>query len=220
MSPYAAANPRVIPARNSAFTLVETAMAVGIVAFAFVTLMALVPAGLTTFRRSVDVSVCAQIAQRVLDDAGETDFDTLIDQQTLEQSNPAEGFTFRAPKINAPGFRYFDDQGTEVIPANPPTLSAAEKKRVIYHVITRVMPRAPLPKSGGPAATTNGSLHPEPVAQITVQVAHNPGNFSLPISTDPADDVTKPNRNLLNTFDSSMRGIDVLTYCSHVGRNL
>lgn len=195
-------------------------MAVGIVAFAFVTLIALIPAGLTTFRRSVDTSVCAQIAQRILNEAQETDFDTLIDQTNLELNPDAEGYTFRAPAIKSPALRYFDDQGMEVIPANPLSITLLEKARIIYYVNTRIMPRTPLPKSGGRSVGTQGNAHPEAVAQITVQVAHNPAHFNLPISTAAADDVNSPGRNLFDLQSSGMRGIDVLTYCSHVGRNL
>jgi uncharacterized protein (TIGR02598 family) len=195
-------------------------MAIAIVAFAFVALMALIPAGLTTFRRSIDTAVCAQISQRIFNDAQQTDFDTLIDQANLEQSIVLEGFTFRAPKLLAPSLRYFDDQGTEVVPVNPPSLSAVEKAHIIYYVNTRIMPRTPLPKTAGSAAGTNGSPHPEALAQITIQVAHNPGHIVLPLSTAKPDDKNSPTRNLFDTKNSSMRGIEVLTYCAHVGRNL
>jgi len=219
MLPKLVPNLRLGSARSSAFTLVETAMAVGVVAFAFVSLMALLPVGLTTFRRSIDTSVCAQIAQRVVNDAQQTDFDILIDQTNLEQSQAGEGFTFRAPTIAAPALRYFDDQGMEVVPLIPPTPNKTELARIMYYVSMRVMPQASLPRTDG-ASAHNGRVHPEDVAQLTIQIAHNPGHRSLIFSSAPADRAMSPDRNLLNTSDSSMRGIDVLTYSALVGRNL
>lgn len=51
-------NPSLAPkSQNSqGFSLVEVALALGIVAFAFVSLFGLLPAGLSTFRTSIDVS--------------------------------------------------------------------------------------------------------------------------------------------------------------------
>lgn|GEM_PF-6307406 len=51
------------PFRRRGFTLIETAFAIGIVAFAFVALIGLLPAGLTNFREAMDPSVGAQIGR-------------------------------------------------------------------------------------------------------------------------------------------------------------
>lgn len=51
--------------RRSAFTLIETALALGIVAFALVPVMGLLPIGLQTSRNASDLTISAQIAQRL-----------------------------------------------------------------------------------------------------------------------------------------------------------
>ncbi|XHR31170.1 MAG: Verru_Chthon cassette protein B [Chthoniobacteraceae bacterium] len=82
------------PRGKRGFTLIEITLALGIVSFAFIGLLGLLPAGLQTFRSAVDTSVRSQIIQRICSDAMQADFDTLI-------SNP-------------PADRYFDDQGNEI----------------------------------------------------------------------------------------------------------
>ena len=132
-------------ARAHGFSLVEVVLAIGVVAFGFVAIFALLPAGFGIFRKAMETSVGSQIAQRVVNDAQQTDFLTLVDSANLPpgpNNRICEAhFTFRGPKVNEQGFRYFDDQGDEVIPSQGNALSASEKQRVIYWVATRVMPR-------------------------------------------------------------------------------
>ncbi len=54
---------------GAAFTLVEIALALGVISFAIVGLVALIPAGLNNFRASMNASVGSQIFQRVVSDA-------------------------------------------------------------------------------------------------------------------------------------------------------
>jgi uncharacterized protein (TIGR02598 family) len=82
----------------AAFSLVEITLAIGIVAFAFVALLGLVPVGLSSFRQSLDTSVRSQIVQRLATEAQQTDFDLL---------SKLEGTA-----------RYFDDEGTALLPAD------------------------------------------------------------------------------------------------------
>lgn len=91
-SPFAYRRPS---RRQGGFSLVEVILSIGIVAFAFVAILGLLPAGLSTFRQAVDNSLGSQIVQRMVNEAQQTDFPTLI-------------FT---PKT----LRYFDDQGNEVL---------------------------------------------------------------------------------------------------------
>lgn len=77
-----------------AFSLVEVVLAIGIVSFAMVSILGLIPVGLHTFRNAMDLSVEAGIAQKLVADVQRTDF------QNLQSTN----FTF-------------DDQGIEVAPA-------------------------------------------------------------------------------------------------------
>ena len=81
-------------ANDDAFSLVEVVLAIGIVAFAFVAILGLLPVGMTTFRQAMDTATGSQIIQRVINEAQQTDFPTLIKEPRLE--------------------RYFDDQGNEV----------------------------------------------------------------------------------------------------------
>src|SRR4051812_20602905 len=188
-----------LPRRRSStagFTLVEVALAIGIVAFAFVALLALLPAGQNAFRQSIDVAVCGQIAQRIINEAQMSDFQTLIDAKKIGGGS-SENFTFRAPTVQKPGFRYFDDQGREVsLKSEDP--SPEEQKKVGYQVNTRIMPRAMLPANRTVKPSNdlgNAKIPSQPLAQITVQVAINPSGIKIPISAAAADG-TEPMRNL------------------------
>ncbi len=193
-----------------AFSLVETALAVAILGFALVAVLGLFPAGMQTFREAMDSSVGAQIAQRVVHDCEQADFDVLVDRASLPLDPAGQGictaaFTFRSPKVAAPGLRYFDAQGTEIIPRAAANLTAEEQAVVVYLVNVRIQPRAPLPGRGT-------ALH---LAQVTVEVAHSPSGTVLPLSTAAADAAAEPGRNLFVV----PRGVAVLTFAALIGRN-
>ena len=80
------------------FSLVEVVLAIGVVAFAFVPMLGLLPVGLTTFRQSIETTVGSQIVERIINQAQETDFNTLVNPS----SNPY------------PQKLYFDDQGNQL----------------------------------------------------------------------------------------------------------
>lgn len=150
-------------AASRAFSLVETALALGIVGFAFVGLMGMLPAGLATFRSAVDTTVGAQIAQRVAADAQQADFDKLV---------PKSSTDFVVLET-----RYFDDQGNEV---KQTSLSK------IYEVRTRAS--APgSPDSDAAQASNFTSLpdkngtrfHPRDSTILTIQIANNPSGKKL-----------------------------------------
>ncbi|HYR59288.1 MAG TPA: hypothetical protein VEO95_11680, partial [Chthoniobacteraceae bacterium] len=91
----------------------EIALAIGIIAFAFVALMSLLPAGLTTFRRALDISICTQIAQRIVSEAEQVDFDTITDAAKLPPAQDGRDYSFRMQRVSAGGgagvlVRYFD----------------------------------------------------------------------------------------------------------------
>ncbi len=195
-----------------AFSLVETALAVAILGFALVSIIGLFPVGMQTFREAMDSSVGAQIAQRVVHDCEQADFDVLVDRAGLPPDAAGHGictpaFTFRAPKVAAPGLRYFDAQGTELFPRTAGKLTAQELAAVVYVVNVRIQPRAPLP-----GRKAGSALH---LAQVTVEVAHSPSGESPPLSMAAADASTEPGRNLFN----APRGISVQTYAALIGRN-
>ena len=190
------------------FSLVEVTLALGVVAFGFVAIFGLIPVGLTSFRQSIDTSVGAQIAQVVLNDAAQTDFDQLI----LGAKGKTNETFRKANALDTSGqtlIRYFDDQAVEL----PPTKAA----QALYHVNTRVTPATPLPKSGT-ATSDNTNL-----ATVTVQVANNPGNQTLDLSTADAMDQNSPLRNLwtgaYKSNPQDTRAVSLVTYSAVVSRN-
>ena len=201
---------------QSGFSLVEVVLAVGIVAFAFVGIMGLLPAGMAQFRGTIDTTVCARIAQRVINDAQQTDFDTLIDEQNLgAQTAGSKYFAFRAPKVTQPEFRYFDERGGEIVPSSvagrssPQALTPAERAVVVYQVNVRVMPQTPVPEIAG---EDKGGRD---VATLTIEVANNPANRELRISNAARDDGREVGRQLFERVP----GISILTYSAQIARN-
>ena len=186
------ARPRRSSPSHRAFSLVEVALSLGIAVFAIVTVFSLLPMGLSNFRQAMNTSIGSQIAQRVLNDAQQSDFDALI---TDYQNNTIAG-------TNATGLkpcRFFDDQGVEIAPTNssagdpraaPSGLTDTEKRRIVYWVNTRVMPATAVPKAGT-STQDNASL-----ATVTVQVAHNPGNLNLAFDSGSPSDQNSSLRNL------------------------
>jgi len=199
---------------------VEIALAIGIIAFAFVALMSLLPAGLTTFRRALDISICTQIAQRIVSEAEQVDFDTITDAAKLPPAQDGRDYSFRMQRVSAGGgagvlVRYFDEQGDEIVPATPPTLSADEQLRVIYAVNVRIVPRVTLPTGTEGFPVAKGAGQAGNLAQITVQVARNPSGVELKLNGDAVDDPDKPERNLWLPTP----GIDIFTYSAYLGKN-
>jgi uncharacterized protein (TIGR02598 family) len=203
--------------RSSGFTLVEVTLALGIIAFAFVALLALLPAGNNAFRRAIDLATCGQIAQRVITDAQNANFNVLTGAQG--QTTFVPGHTIALP------MRYFDDQGREIIPKGD-TPSAAQLLSAVYYVNTRVMQTAVLPRStertvrAADPDKKKGEQPPlNPLAQLTVQVIHNPNGLKLELSKSQPDDVTKPDRNLVPDSRTAKMQLEIFTYSAMIGRN-
>ncbi len=194
------------------FSLVEVTLALGVFAVAFLALFGLLPRGLEIFRQAMGVSIGAQIAQRVINEAQQTDFDVLTDHVARDDAS-ADGLTFRAPSRSAPLLRYFDDQGTEIAAGTTGSLSRDAALHAIYYVNTRITVRAARPQSGG--ATTDGGSSARHLASVTVEVATNPGHRTLAFSTAPADSVNEPGRNLFKP-DPSLK---IATWSALVARN-
>lgn len=68
-----------------AFTLVETTIAMGIVAFAMVPILGLVPMGLSTFRNAISFTAEAQIVQGLSNQILLTDYALLASKYSTEQ---------------------------------------------------------------------------------------------------------------------------------------
>lgn len=203
-------------ARRSAFSLVEVVLAVGVISFAFVAILGLVPAGLAQFRQAMDNSVGAQVAQRIILECQQTDFDTLINLKNAPANPQKPNYTQLASystsdttKTNPLYVRYFDEQGNEVVPAAT-TLSATEQAAVIYHVNTRIGYPTPLAELSGAGADSTGSPAglSTSVATVVVQVAFNPSGQTLPMTNT-----------LFDVSGAKYRGVTVKTYCAQIGRN-
>jgi len=185
------------------FSLVEVVLAIGVVAFAFISIFALLPIGMGISRQAMDTSVGSQIAQRLINDAQQSDFPELLKDaagKTISGTN----------QTGRKSERYFDDQGSE--------LPASSKAKAIYHVNTRITPATAMPKTGTPSGGDNVNL-----AIVTVQVANNPANREFALSTDPSDSQDKPLRNLWTGAYASDRdntkAVPCLTFPALVAKN-
>ena len=197
------------------FTLIEVAIAVGILAVALVALLGLMPGGMTNFRKAMDTSVTAQIAQRIMHDLEQGEFNQVIDLANLPpdpkgKSYCEANYSFRWPRVNPaqdePRLRYFDDQGAEIIPKGKDTFTTLQKVSLVYYVNIRILPRAVVPMKND-----FGSV----VAQATVQVARNPSGRDIPIVTTTPADGNTPNRNLFKATS----GVQMYTYYALIGNN-
>ncbi len=80
--------------QGGGFTLIEVVLALGVLSFAMVSLLGMIPMGLSTFKDAMNTTVESHIVQAVANDLLLTDFSNLGNA-----SSPS---------------RYFDDQGLEL----------------------------------------------------------------------------------------------------------
>lgn len=205
--------PARFPAQRSGFSLVEVALAIAVVSFAVIGILSLMSSGLGNYRSVMDTTIAAQLAQRVINDAGQADFKVLTDvagqknnRDMAEAEKNGKTFSFRAPTIKDPAFRYFDEQGKEIIPRSAGKLDAKQKLSAVYWVNTRIVPRAKVPRVDGKATE---------LAQLTVEIAANPNGIDLTDKEYIESSSSSPRHNLLK----APPGIRVLTYSAYVGRN-
>ncbi|MEQ1859900.1 MAG: hypothetical protein ABMA13_08190 [Chthoniobacteraceae bacterium] len=217
-------NTRNLARKPSAFSLVEVALAIAVVSFAVIGILSLLSSGLGNYRQVMDTTVCAQIAQRVINDAGQADFNVLTDatnkntiKETADAAKESRVFSFRAPSSDKPSFRYFDDQGNEIIAKEKDgKLKPEQRTQAVYWVNVRIIPRAFLPRADGKATE---------LAQLTVEIACNANVIDL--SDTKAFFVTEKKDPRYNLFKPPGQdkeknipaGIRVLTYSAYVGRN-
>ena len=110
--------------------------------------------------------------------------------------------------MSAPAYRYFDDQGVEVVLAVPgESPSEVEKRRIVYWVNTRVRPRAERVQTGS-------TVDLQHLASITVQVATNPGNRTLAVAAG-----SDPSKGLNKDLFQPVPGVAVSTYTTFLVRN-
>jgi len=198
--------------RQSGFSLVEVVLAVGVISFAFVAILGLLPAGLTQFRQAMDNSIASQIAQRIIMDAQQSDFDILTDTAHRQASSvdPFRARSFSASdaaKSSPLYIRYFDEQGNEIIPQGMfPT--ATEAVSIVYHVNTRITPGPSLPGNDPNSASDLGTAGAGvSLATVLVQVAFNPSGKTLAIDSN------------LKFNTAVEKGLSVRNYSAQIGRN-
>jgi uncharacterized protein (TIGR02598 family) len=197
--------------RPSGFSLVEVVLAVGVISFAFVAILGLLPAGLHQFRQAMDTSISSQIAQRIIQDAQQSDFDVLTEILPPAKRDPNSIVPFTSMVYPAGGgsraVRYFDEQGNEVVPKGT-TASATELADIVYTVNTRIQPWPTLPGTTTPdtSATTVGKS----LVTMTVQVAFNPGGRPFKL-----DGTTQ----LIDLTDPKMKTLSIKNYSAQIGRN-
>ena len=178
------------------FSLVEVVLALAVVAFAFVAILGLIPAGMNTFRQAINISVCSQIGQKVIADAFQADFDTLM-------TPPPPAIATTPPTAFQGPVRYYDEEGTEV----PVVTVGTVPTNSIYTVNTKIDPKMTLPGATAVSYQT---------AVITVQVIYNPGRFSL-ASSDFSQAASSVNYLLVSSPHIPPQ--NVLTYYAHITRN-
>ncbi len=179
------------------FSLIEVTLAIGVVAFAFVALLGLIPLGLSTFRKAMDASIGAEIGQRVLNDLQQSDFNTVIGRTsnaslptTLNTILSGQGSGAVAPRtVTGTGYlshRFFDDQGNEVVlnqsvnyNSTDPTPEQRIANHILYDVHTQIILQPQIPsKVNGDGA--DGFLASPSLANVIIQVFSNPGGARLP----------------------------------------
>lgn len=152
------------PNSAAAFSLVELTLSLGIISFAFVGVLGLLPAGMNVFRDSMNASTGAQIVQRVLTEAQQTNFSVLTTgnvQQPGTQPPPPPYHDFIP-------IRHFDDEGTELQPD--------QTNKSLYHVRAVVQNLPKFPDGSG-----KNTIEMNDLATVIVQVAVNPGQRPLAV---------------------------------------
>lgn len=155
---------------TAGFSLTEIVLVLGIVSFAFVGVIGLLPAGMDVFRASMNAGIGAQIAQRVLNEAQQTEFTVLtggVGAQLSSELIP---------------MRYYDEAGNE--------LPATDAAKSLYHVHAVVQNAPAFPDSKG-----KYTLAMDELATVVVQVAVNPAQ--RPLTSESSTLLWMPSANVV-----------------------
>ncbi len=189
----------------------EISLALAIIAIALVALIGLLPSGLNNFRAAMDAQTAGEIFQRVVADAQETDFDTLLASKAGTGGQGSQ--YYRLP------LRHFDNQGTEVKTANPDAPTSIEARDILYSVRVRgSMPGNPDPRNHTEDFATSlpGStaprFNPRDLTFLTIQVAGTGGTRLLGPMVDSASFLISP-------VLAAKVAMSVRTYAAIVARN-
>lgn len=142
------------------FSLIEVVLCLGIMSFAIVALLGLMPVGLQAFRQSIDVTTQAQIAQQITSEA-----------QLADWSGPGNTYT------NQPTY-YYNDQGYRTTSSTSLTLYTVTIK--LSQIDFRSIGIAASPP---PSVATNlvveivNKAHPQSTNKVQV-ILFNPGKQS------------------------------------------
>ncbi|HEY8967363.1 MAG TPA: Verru_Chthon cassette protein B [Candidatus Methylacidiphilales bacterium] len=115
--------------RRGGFSLVEVALALGIVSFAMVSLLALIPVGLGSFQKAMSLTVEAQIVQAITADLGVQKYSTLSSAQYFYdvQGTPVTAATGRVYTASVSFKNGFSNvKGGESLAADSGTLASIE----------------------------------------------------------------------------------------------
>jgi uncharacterized protein (TIGR02598 family) len=193
-------DPGSIKRAQMAFSLVEVTLAIGIVAFAFMSVFGLIPAGLSTFHQAMNASVESQIMQRVINEVQQTDFSTLT-----QSGSTAFCYTWTLPNKTPSQVRYFDGQGDEVtVPA-----------QAIYQVNTRVMPVTVMPYTGAQTSQVSNT----DLATVTIQVACNPARQPLALATAANSPLYDLWTGAFQSNPSNTGAVPIVSFSAMVSRN-
>ncbi len=197
--------------RASGFSLVEISLALAIVAIALIALVGMLPSGMSNFRAAMDAQTAGEIFQRVIADAQETDFDTLLASKV--ETGGTGGQFYRL------ALRHFDEQGTEVKVANPDAPTATEAKTILYAARVRgTMPGDPDPRNHSDSFATSlpgvaaPRFNPRDLTFLTVQIAITAGSRQIAPLVDPASFLISPTL-------AAKSAMSVRTYAAIVARN-
>jgi len=146
------------PYQKRAFSLVEVTIAVGIVAFAFLAILALMPVGLTRMRQAKESNVSTLIIQQISDEIKQTDIKSL-------KLKSSQSF-----------YRYFDIEGNKLLteigsttPLDETGATAVVRSDMLYTTKITINPVLATDTVTVQPSATNCTL-----MRIVIQIAYNP----------------------------------------------
>ena len=108
-----------LPAFSRAFTLVETVLALGLTTFVLTSLLGLLSCGLGTFRKAMDFTLQAQMAQHLVEKARHTPFDALTQLAAQPYYFDDTGRPVEAGDASGTFKAVMNVTGTTSLPADP-----------------------------------------------------------------------------------------------------
>ena len=158
--------------QHDGFSLVEVALALGVIVVALTAVLGTWPGGQEHLRKAADMTIASHVAQRLASEAKQADF-----PDVLRLAGLAGGATAGSlPR------RYFSDAGHEVTEGDAARM---------YEVLTRVLHFGQLPVQGSGGATrwdAQGQL------VLTIEVAVSPPGTKAPVGADGLLDRVKWHR--------------------------